>query len=211
MRVTVEEISDESGFEKLLELPYSEIASFVISRMRNKTLPMFIFWASCVVTLALSVVFLLTLPEGTAIVTILGHTLLGFVVLPLLLIPVHEILHIVPMLIVGAKNIRVGADIKQFMFYVAAHREVINKKEFISIALAPFIILTLALTTLILSLPGIWKFSMASLLFVHTTVCAGDFGLIDFYHEHGKREIYTWDDADKKVAYFIAVKPESDN
>jgi len=210
MKITVEEISDESRFKTILELPYSEMASFVLSRMRNRTLPMLIFWASCVITLAVSVIFFFATLEETAIETIFGHIFLGFVVLPIALIPVHEALHIVPLLISGVRNIRAGADIRQFMFYVTAHKEVINRKDFTFTALLPFIVLTLALITLIFFLPGIWKFSISSLLFVHTTVCVGDFGLIDFYREQGCREIYTWDDVDQKIAYFLVDKYEND-
>jgi hypothetical protein len=206
----MEEISDESRFEKLLELPYSEMASFVMSRMRNRTFPMLLFWFASILTLALSVAQFFSMLDRTATTAIFGHIFLGFVVFPILLIPVHETLHILPLLVAGAKNIRVGTDIKQFMFYVTAHKEVINRREFTLIALLPFIVITLALIALIIFLPGIWKFSISSLLFVHTTVCVGDFGLIDFYREQGNREIYTWDDVDQKIAYFIVDKYEND-
>ena len=204
----MEEISDESRFEMILELPYSGMAQFIMSRMRNKSLPMLIFWSSCMITLAISVIFFFSTLNETATITIFTHILLGFVVLPIAIIPLHETLHIIPLLFAGMKNIRVGADIRQFMFYVTVHKEVINRKEFGLVALLPFIVLTLGLLALIFFLPGIWKFSMASLLFVHTTVCVGDFGLLDFYHEQGKREIYTWDDVDQKTAYFLVEKSE---
>ena len=205
MRVTIEEISDESRFEEILKLPYSSIASFVLSRMRNKSLPMLIFWVSCIITMSLSVIFFFTTLNETATI-ILWHILLGFVLLPIAIIPLHETLHIAPLLFAGMKNIRVGADISQFMFYVTTHKEVIARKQFCIVAMFPFITLTLGMVVLIFLLPGIWKFSMASLLFVHTTVCVGDFGLLDFYHEQGKREIYTWDDVDQKIAYFLVEK-----
>jgi len=37
---------------------------------------------------------------------------------------------------------------------------------------------------------------------VHTTMCAGDFALLNFYHINRHRKIYSWDDADEKIAYF---------
>jgi hypothetical protein len=39
-------------------------------------------------------------------------------------------------------------------------------------------------------------------LFVHATMCAGDFAMLNFYHINKARKIYTWDDADLKEAYF---------
>ncbi len=209
MRVTMEEISDETRFEKIMELPYSDVAPFVISRIRKKGLPVLIFWASCIITMTLSVIFFFSSLKDTDSTTIFGHILLGFVVMPIAIIPLHEALHIIPLLFSGAKNIRVGADMRQFMFYVTVHKEVINRKTFCHVALFPFVVLTLGLVVLIFLLPGIWKFSLSALLFVHTTVCAGDFALLDFYHEQGKREIYTWDDVDKKTAYFLVNRSRS--
>jgi hypothetical protein len=33
-------------------------------------------------------------------------------------------------------------------------------------------------------------------------MCAGDFALLNFYFLNRDKEIYTWDDVDKKEAYF---------
>ena len=138
--------------------------------------------------------------------TILGHTLLGFVVLPLLLIPVHEILHIVPMLIVGAKNIRVGADIKQFMFYVTARRRSSTKRvHFYSFGSVYNI--NVGFDNLILSLRDMEV--LHGLIVVRTYHgLRGRLRVDRLLHEHGKR--YIRGTARTKVAYFIAVD-ESDN
>jgi len=55
---------------------------------------------------------------------------------------------------------------------------------------------------MIWSLPGLWKWSLSLFLFVHTTMCAGDFAFLNFYHINRKKKIYTWDDADRKESYF---------
>jgi hypothetical protein len=33
-------------------------------------------------------------------------------------------------------------------------------------------------------------------------MCAGDFALLNFYWLNRHKNIYTWDDADQKMAYF---------
>jgi hypothetical protein len=33
-------------------------------------------------------------------------------------------------------------------------------------------------------------------------MCAGDFALLNFYFLNRNKKIYTWDDVDKKEAYF---------
>jgi len=93
-------------------------------------------------------------------------------------------------------------DLKQYLFYVTAHRYVATPLQFRIVAIVPFLLITIALVILILYLPGLWKWSMSLFLFVHTTMCAGDFALLNFYFIKKGKKIFTWDDADKKIAYF---------
>jgi hypothetical protein len=133
---------------------------------------------------------------------ILLHSLLGFIFFPIVMIPIHEFMHVIPFWMTGARRIRAGADLKQYIFYVTAHRHVIKARQFRLVALVPFVVISLALLVLILYLPGLWKWSLSVLLFVHTTMCAGDFAMLNFYFINRHRKIYTWDDADEKMAYF---------
>jgi len=50
--------------------------------------------------------------------------------------------------------------------------------------------------------PAWWKWVLAMSLTVHTTMCAGDAALLGFMSGFKNREAYTWDDADRKEAYF---------
>jgi pilus assembly protein TadC len=74
--------------------------------------------------------------------------------------------------------------------------------QFKIVALAPFVIISLCLLVLIIVLPGLLKISLSVFLFVHATMCAGDFALLNLYFLNRDKEIYTWDDVDKKEAYF---------
>lgn len=93
-------------------------------------------------------------------------------------------------------------DLQQFFFYVTAHRYVAGPLQFIIVALIPFVIISLIILFLVLYLPGLWKWSLSLFLFVHATMCAGDFALLNFYWINRNKKIFTWDDADKKIAYF---------
>jgi hypothetical protein len=115
---------------------------------------------------------------------------------------VHEFLHVVPYFISGARNIRIGMDLKQYIFYVTAHRYVASPLQFRIVALTPFLLISLVSALMVFILPGLWKWSLSLFLFVHTTMCAGDFALLNFYFLNRNKKIYTWDDADKKEAYF---------
>ena len=93
-------------------------------------------------------------------------------------------------------------DFNQFMFYVTAHRHVASPLQFRIVALIPFVIISLSALLLTLYLPGLWKWSFSLFLLAHTTMCAGDFAMLNFYHINKRKKIYTWDDADLKEAYF---------
>jgi hypothetical protein len=40
-------------------------------------------------------------------------------------------------------------------------------------------------------------------------MCAGDFALLNFYYLNRDKQIYTWDDADDKTAYYYEKLTES--
>ena len=130
------------------------------------------------------------------------HTLLGLIIFPLVYIPVHELLHIIPYYFTGARNIRIGMDLSQYMFYVTAHRYVATENQFRFVALVPFILTSAVILFLVLYLPGLWKWSLSLFLFMHSTMCAGDFAMLNFYFLHKGKNIFTWDDFDAKTAYF---------
>jgi hypothetical protein len=141
---------------------------------------------------------------------IILHSFLGAVVFPVLCIPLHEGLHIIPYVISGAKRIRIGMDLKQFLFYVTAHRYVASPWQFRIVAITPFLVISLLFLFFVLALPGVWKWSLSLFLFVHTTMCAGDFALLNFYFLNRDKNIYTWDDADQKMAYYFEKLPDSE-
>jgi pilus assembly protein TadC len=93
-------------------------------------------------------------------------------------------------------------DLKQYLFYVSAHRYVASPIQFRIVALTPFLVISLCLIILVILLPGLWKWSLSIFLFVHATMCAGDFALLNLYFVNKDKKIYTWDDLDKKEAYF---------
>ncbi|MDQ1296823.1 MAG: hypothetical protein QG611_802 [Bacteroidota bacterium] len=163
---------------------------------------MVFFWSFCMVCLGISVYVRINITGYYQLKYIISHTILGLIIFPLVSIPFHEALHVIPFLLTGARKIRIGMDLKQYIFYVTAHRHVINSGQFRLVALIPFIIINIVLLIMIWSIPGLWKWSLSLFLFVHTTMCAGDFALLNFYYINRKKKIYTWDDADLKESYF---------
>jgi hypothetical protein len=202
MAIKVEDLEDQSKYRQILKIPYDDLVTFVLEQIRKKSGLMVFFWSSCMIFLGIALFIRLNIGGYFPFRNIFMHSLLGLIVFPLLYVPVHELLHIIPYYLTGAKRIRIGMDLRQYMFYVTAHRHVTGKKQFKLVALVPFLITSTVMLYLILILPGLWKWSLSLFLFVHTTMCAGDFAMLNFYALHKGKKIYTWDDFDEKTAYF---------
>ena len=202
MALQVEDLEDQSKYRELLKIPYDELIDFVLDYLRRKSEVMIFFWSVCIIYIIIAITVRINIAGYFPLKNIIFHSLLGLIVFPLILIPVHELIHIITYFIAGARRIRVGMDLRQYMFYVTTHRHVTGQKSFKLVALAPFITISIILIILVLMLPGIWKWSMSLVLFVHATMCAGDFAMLNFYYFNRKKKIYTWDDFDRKIAYF---------
>jgi len=202
MALRVEDLEDQSKYRQILKIPYDELVNFVLDYIRRKSGLMVFFWSSCIVFLGIALFVRINISGYFPFRNIFLHTCLGLIIFPILCIPVHELLHIIPYYLTGARNIRIGMDLKQYMFYVTAHRYVATESQFRFVALVPFVVTSLAVLFLVLILPGLWKWSLSLFLFVHATMCAGDFAMLNFYSMHRGRKIFTWDDFDEKTAYF---------
>jgi hypothetical protein len=202
MALQVEDLEDQTKYRQILKIPYDDLVTFVLDYLRRRSVLMVFFWSVCIIFLGIAFTIRLNIAGYFPLRNIFFHSLLGFAVFPILCIPLHEGLHIIPYFLTGARNIRIGMDLKQYMFYVTAHRYVATARQFRTVALVPFILMSLTLVFLVLYLPGLWKWSMSLFLFVHTTMCAGDFAMLNFYALHRCKKIYTWDDFDEKTAYF---------
>ena len=202
MAYSVQDLENAGKFSLLLKISYNDLLQFVLEHLRKKSVIVIFFLIICILCLTIAVYIRITIAGSYPLLSILKHSLVGFIILPLLSIPIHEILHVVPYYISGARDIRAGMDLKQYLFYVTAHRFVAGPRKFRIVALFPFVTISIILLVLIFFVPDLWKWSLSLLLFLHATMCAGDFALLNFYFINRNKKIYTWDDADKKEAYF---------
>jgi len=203
MKYTAEDLETGDNFKLIAGVPYSELVPFIFGQLKKVTVVTIFFWTLCLCTLLTAFCIRLGIESGIYAII---HSLIGFILLPVLIIPVHELLHVIPFYLMGARNIKIGMDLKQFFFYVTAHRHVAEPLQFILVALVPFLSISFIVIILIFILPGAWKWSLSAFLFIHTTMCAGDVALLSFYFINRRKKIYTWDDAYKKVAYFYERK-----
>jgi len=209
-RPAIEELEDGSAYDKVLTLPYNDIAPFVIGSLKSVNLPMITVWLTLALTALLIVWFWPGARYSPEHHRIIIGLVTGVVAVPVLLVPVHEGLHLIPFRLAGAKDIRYGADLRQGIIYVTAHRFVADLRLFSIVAFTPFVLITAGFIVTMVFCPPWWKWVLSIALFTHTTMCAGDTALIGFMRGFRHRNVYTWDDADRKEAYFYASKINAD-
>ncbi len=203
MSKSVDNITGNKRYRHLFTLSYDEIVPFVFKYIKKHTFPIILAWSFLLAIIILMTDFRFELASDYRFINILMHSSIGIVILPLVLVLPHELLHIVPYYLSGARNIRVGADWQQYYFYVTAHLYPVGAATFITVALTPFLVISAALVYLIIiTASPLWTWSLLWTLFMHTTMCAGDFALINYYWINRHKKIITWDDADSKKAYF---------
>lgn len=197
-----EKVEKGDEYKLIRSVDYENIPDFVIEQIRQPNTIMIIFFALFLGMAAWALSLRITLSACFSVTKLLPFTFAGAILLPILLIPVHEGIHVATLWLLGGRNIRVGADLKNFLIYVISHRQVIGPRSFLTIALSPFLIISIAMILLIYTLTPLWQWAIALGLVVHTTMCAGDMAMAAFYYSHRKKKIYTMDDADAKVACF---------
>jgi hypothetical protein len=202
MTFSVEDLEDQKKFRLFLTISYTNLIQFVFEYLKKKSGLMYLYWFLCLLFLCFTLIIRIRVSGNFPTAHIILHSFIGMIVLPLICIPLHELLHVIPYYLSGAKNIRVGMDLKQYLFYVTAHRYVATPLQFRIVAWIPFLIISIGLVLLVFLLPGLWKWSLSLFLFAHATMCAGDFALLNLYYLNRDKRIYTWDDVDKKEAYF---------
>ena len=203
MHYNVTDIIKNERFRHLFTLSYDDIIPFVFKYIKKHTFPVIIAWTFLLAILIWMIDFRFALAGNFRFTNIFTHSLTGFIIFPMLLVVPHEFLHIIPYFLGGARNIRIGADWKQYYFYVTSHLHPVGSFLFITVALTPFLSISAGLIYLIFTINSpLWSWSILCTLFMHTTMCAGDFALINFYWTNRHKKIITWDDADRKESYF---------
>ncbi len=207
MKTKVRDIVKSDRFCHLRTLSYDEMIPFVFEYIKKHTFPVISAWSFLLAIIIWMADFRIALSDNYSFLTILMHSSIGIILIPLILAIPHEFLHIIPYFFGGARNIRIGADWNQYYFYVTSHMFPVGPVLFIIVALTPFVIISALLICLIVIIHSpLWSWSILCSLFMHTTMCAGDFALINFYWINRDKKIITWDDADRKEAYFYEDK-----
>jgi hypothetical protein len=205
-------LQEGKGYRLVLEIKHAEILDFITQHLRPVSFPLLFFYIfNGLILLGFTVQMVLTIAGGTgSIWTSLVAFLAGTIFFLLILIPVHELIHLVTFKLMGAKHTRVFAQWEKFLFYAVADKFVMNHKEFIWLALPPFVLLNSLLLLALLLIDGPAQFAVWSALIFHSTGCIGDFVLIAYLSEKNRRNYLSFDDLKKGVTLFYVPLDDND-
>jgi hypothetical protein len=202
MNPNVEELRKEQGYRQLLTVPFENMLPFLFENMKANTKTMIFFYSF--LSICFLTVFIFLVQPGYSFAQLFWYGLAGFVASFTVLVPVHELLHGLAFKFFGAGKLKYGKDLKQMMFYVTVDNFVMNRKEFSVLALMPFTIITLFLLFIEWLLPKAYIWFSLSAIFWHATMCIGDFAMLAYFERHNHLEVYTFDDAEKKITFFYS-------
>ena len=203
-KIQVSDLKDERRFRLITSVEHDNVVPFVFQYIWKKNRVTYLYFGINIIFLAyfLRIITFQMIPGSWGAVTTIWQLFLGFILYPVLLIPVHEGIHGLVYLLEGATNIKFGVDLKQYIFYVTADHFVLGRNSFYRLAFTPFIILSLVLAaaSIYIQPPYSWGFLIC--LFVHGTMCIGDFALVSLFAEYPEKEIYTYDQTSEKITFF---------
>jgi len=202
MKLKPEELL-QNGYVLMDELGHQNLVPFIQTYMKKLTFYSVFYYISNLLLLAL-VVYLIVVdysfPEYAfdERFTHLGYGL----VLAFALLPVHEYIHVLAYRWQGATNTSYAANLRKLYFMALADKFVANRKEFVLIALAPFVVILLLLVAGIIFTSQLWSITFAGTLLMHTGMCSGDFGLLSYLQFHKHKDVVTYDDVPNGISYF---------
>jgi hypothetical protein len=199
MQLSPEQLS-ANGYRFQSVIRFESINQFVQERLQQGGAWLRLYWL-CVVLSVLSLSFVLWRQEDVSVGMLMAGIGLGLAGFIVLLLPVHEAVHGIFYKWLGAPSISFHADWNRLFFFAAADRFVLNKREFLSVAVAPFVLLTAALTAGIFLTTGMWQIAVAAGLVLHTGGCIGDFTLIAYSLSLGD-DFCSYDDLGKQETLF---------
>jgi hypothetical protein len=206
MRPTLEQLHDENNYIETESFHIDDMMQFVNRELGFGTSKKESSKFKSSLVLIASMIFGGIL--GFGLIRFGGSTqmLIGFGVLMLVVLPIHEWIHGLTFKSFGAPDVGYGFSHKAGMIYAYAQNFPITMPELRKVAMMPFVVITPILIILLLLLPS-YKAVILTILIIHTLSCMGDYSLIKYANRNMNKEVYTYDDIrDKKMSYFFEKK-----
>jgi len=203
---TINELRNPENFELIAQVNHHQIKEFVIERLTSegKIIRIYMYYQILMIVVGMffftrSIVFAF---KGDLVP--LYYSIAALVFCFSALIVFHELLHGIALKLAGAKRIVFGGYLKKFVFYAEADRFVINRRQFLFIALTPlFAVKLVTLTGIIIFFGHPILYALIFVMSAHSLFCAGDIGLLSVFFQNRENEIYTFDVKEEKTSYFF--------
>ncbi|MCK4880761.1 MAG: DUF3267 domain-containing protein, partial [Bacteroidales bacterium] len=149
-----ETLQNDPGYRKILELDFSEMIPFVFSNIRKRGVIPLLYMTINAASLLFIILYAVWSVNSGQLKggRIFWQIITGIVAGSILVIPPHEMLHGLAYRMLGARKIRFGVDLQQFIFYVTADRFPISRRELAFLALTPFVIINM----IIIAVTTVW-------------------------------------------------------
>ena len=197
-------LQDESKYRLVRAMSIAELKPFVVENIKKKNKYASSYMMLTYVLLFGTIAFIAFFPTENKeqFKTLLMYFGIGIALSFSLLIILHELIHGMAYKIVGAPKVTYGGNLREFVFYAAANKFVANRTSFFTVALAPFVVITVLSIVTFLVGNVYLKWLAVGVLLGHSTLCGGDFAMLSFFEEHKEKEMYTYDDMENKIMYF---------
>ena len=198
-RLTPADLQDEQRFHCLDVLEHQNLMPFLQKYYLNLRNPLIQLHFLILVVYLLAAIFAIpaVVAAGQSWVLQAGLAALLFLVL----IPIHEAIHGLAYRLYGARDVRFSLSLRQFYAYAIANNFVVNRVEFVWIALAPSLVINGLLLLVALAWPPARFFALA-LSVAHYGGTGGDWAMLAYLWDHRARPIFTYDDAEHRLSYF---------
>jgi len=209
--ITADKLKDNPEFKLVRILSHDEVVEFVISQIKQLRWPMLSFYLLLTALLTKIIAFSLhnVVIRSVSWPDYWLFLVMGTVAGMIIVIPFHELVHGLAYRLAGAKKIKYGADIRQMLFYASAPGFVAGKTTFYFVAFSPFIIINAIFVTGILLGSPDWKWASLVALTVHSSMCIGDFAMVNFFARFPGKEVLTFDEDNTRKSYFYIKTPSN--
>lgn len=202
MKLRPEELS-ENGYILLDQLGHNELVPFIQTYMKKRTKFSVIYYICNFLIFALTGYLLVSDFNSETYSFAAKFTSFSYgLALALLLLPLHEYIHVLAYKMNGAANTSYDANLRKFYFMALADKFVANKREFQIVALAPFLIISSILLGFIFIADQNRTLTCVATLLAHTAMCSGDFGLLSYFDYHQDKDVVTYDEVGNNISYF---------
>lgn len=202
---TIEELRDSGKYELIAQLNHQQIKEFVINQLaeNGKIIKIYMIYQILIILVGIFFFTRSIVLAFQASANQLYFSLAALVFSFSVLIVIHELLHGIALKLTGAKRVTFGGYLKKFVFYAEADQFVINRKQFVFIALTPLFavkLLTFIGIVFLFNQPVFYFFIFV--MSAHSLFCAGDIALLSVFYKYKNAEIFTYDVKEEKTSYY---------